>query len=313
VTLGSAIGFAVLAAALVTTSSLIAASVFALARNHLRAAGPAREKNAAEWALIAPLAVSAIVVAVVAWRGSGPVDHCEEHLHHAHFCLVHGAAWLARPWAVAIALAATVTLFLRSTAVAWRRIAAARAIAQVRRVAAARDGVRIALSDRVFCFVAGLWRSEVYVSSCAWNALAEDERLAVVAHERAHARHGDLWMAAVIDVAASLAAPLAGAWLRHRWSDAGERLCDARAADATSPAAVARALVNVCRAGSLRPMASGFPASANVVEERVRAVLAGGSPGHGFGWRAWAVLATTLAAACIFVNELHHVLETLLG
>jgi beta-lactamase regulating signal transducer with metallopeptidase domain len=313
VTIGGAIGFAVLATVLVTTSSLVATAVFALARKQLRAAGPAREKNAAAWALIAPLAVSAVVVTLIALRGSGAVDHCEGHAHHAHFCLVHGAAWLARPWAVAIAVVATVTLLLRSATVAWRRIVAARAIAQVRRVAAARDGVRIALSDRVFCFVAGLRHPEVYVSSCTWNALADDERLAVVAHEREHARHGDLWMAAIVDVAASLAAPLAGAWLRDRWTDASERLCDAAAADATSPESVARALVNVCRAGSLLPMASGFPASASAVENRVRAVLAGSSPGRKLGWRAWAMLATTLVAVCIFATELHHVLETLLG
>jgi hypothetical protein len=311
--LGGAVGFVVLAVVLVTTSSLIAAGIFAVARRRLHAAGPAREKTAAAWALIAPLAIAAVIVMVIAWRGSGTVDHCEGHSHHAHFCLVHGAAWLARPWAVAIAVAAAVTFLLRIVTIAWRRAAAARAIAQVRRVATARDGVHVAPSDRAFCFVTGLRRPEVYVSSSAWDALDGDERLAVIAHERAHARHGDLWMAALVDVVASLAAPLAGAWLRERWIDASERLCDASAANATSPVAVAGALVHICRAGSLLPLASGFPAETDAVERRVRAVLAGGPRGRSFGWSAWAALGLSLAAVCVFATELHHALETLLG
>lgn len=309
--LGGVIGFGVLAVVLLTACSLAAALLFRLARP--RFVGPVAEKNAAAWALLAPLVIATSLLALIAWRGSGSMDHCVGHDHHAHFCLVHGAAWLHRPWAVAIAVASSVTIALRVAMIAWRRMAAKRAIAQVRAVSREVDGVRIAPSDRVFCFVAGWRRPEVYVSSRAWNALTNDQRAAVLAHERAHAGDGDLWMASIIDVAASLAAPLTGSWLRDRWADAGERACDLRAAEATSAETVAEALVRMCRAGSMLPIASGFTPTADVLEQRVRAVLDGGPAGRRLGWLAWCGLGAALGASFGLATHLHHALETLLG
>jgi Zn-dependent protease with chaperone function len=308
---GGVVGFAVLAAVLLTACSLAAALLFRLACPHL--VGPVAEKNAAAWALLAPIVVATSLLALTAWSGSGSADHCVGHDHHAHFCLVHGAAWLHRPWAIAIAVGSSVAIALRLAFVAWRRFAAMRAIAQVRRVSRNVEGIRIAPSDRVFCFVAGWRRPEVFVSSRAWDALSDDEREAVLHHERAHAGDGDLWMAAIVDVAASLAAPLTGTWLRERWADAGERSCDLRAAEATNAETVAGALVRMCRAGSMLPIASGFAPTADVLEHRIRAVLDGGPAGRRLGWLAWSMLGAALIASTIFATYLHHALETLLG
>jgi hypothetical protein len=310
-TLGGLVGFAVLAVVVLAACSLVGTAAFALVRRRLH--GPAAEKNAAAWALVAPAVVAASIVALIAWRGSGAADHCVGHDHHAHFCLKHGIAWLHRPWAVALAVGASVTFAARLVFVAWRRFVARRAIAQLRRVATERDGVRIALSDRVFCFVAGWRRPQVYVSSRAWHTLSADQRVAVLAHERAHAQHGDLWMATIIDLAASVAAPLAGSCLRDRWAEAGERLCDLDAAAATSGETVAAALVEMSRAGTLLPIASGFTATADVIEQRIRAVLDGGPVGRPLGWATWSMLGAVLAACALFATELHHALETLLG
>jgi Zn-dependent protease with chaperone function len=309
--LGGVIGFGVLAVVLMTACSLLSAALFQLA--HPRLVGPVAEKNAAAWALVAPVVVVTSLLALIAWRDSGSMDHCVGHDHHAHFCLAHGAAWLHRPWAAAIAVAAAVTMTLRLAVIAWRRFGAQRAIAQVRAVSRELEGVRIAPSDRVFCFVAGWRRPEVYVSSRAWSSLSDNERTAVLAHERAHAGDGDLWMAAIIDVAASLAAPLTGSWLRGRWRDASERLCDLRAAESTSAETVAQALVRMCRAGSLLSIAHGFTPTADVLEQRIRSVLDGGPPGRRLGWPAWCVLGAVLVASFWFATHLHHALETLLG
>lgn len=309
--LGGVIGFVVLAVVAMTASSLVATLAFAAARRRFE--GPAAEKNAAAWALVTPVVMAAAIVALIAWRGSGSADHCIGHDHHAHFCLAHGFAWLHRAWAVALAAAASATLALRLGMIAWRRTATYRALSQLRRVSAHVDGVRIATSDRVFCFVAGWRRPEVIVSSHAWQTLTPEQRAAVLAHECAHARSGDLWMATLIDVAASLGAPLAGSWLRERWSDAGERLCDLHAARATSGETVATALVHMCRASAAPLMASGFPPTADALERRVRAVLDGGVPGKPLGWIAWSMLGAALIACAVLAPELHHALETLLG
>jgi Zn-dependent protease with chaperone function len=313
VTLGGLIGFVVVSVLLLSALSLIATAGVAIAGARLGRAGPAAERSAAAWALLAPGALTVTVVVALAIRGSGAIDHCIGHDHHAHLCFVHGGAWLARPWAVALAAAAVLTLLLRLSGVAWRRIQGGLAIAEVRRVAERGDRVRIARSPRVFCFVAGYRHPEVFVSSRAWEALSADEREAVIAHERAHAAQGDPWLGALIDVASVFAAPLAGGWLRARWSDAGERLCDARAAQQTAPETVADALVRLCRAGHVQHVPGGFTPHSEALEHRVRAVLAGGPVGRRLPPVAWCLAAVAFIATAMFATHLHHALETLLG
>jgi Zn-dependent protease with chaperone function len=313
VSIGGVVGFGVVAVVLVTAFSLIATAWVALAAGRLRDAGPAAERSAAGWALLAPIVLAATIVVVIAAVGSGSEDHCVGHDHHAHFCFVHGAAWLERPWAVALAVASTVTFVLRIAAVAWRRARARRAITQVRKVSELGDGVWIARSERVFCFVAGWRRPEVFMSSRANEALPPNERAAVIAHERAHAAHGDLWLSTLVDLASTAAAPLAGGWLHTRWTEASERLCDTVAARATAPESVASALVRMCRAGHLEPIASGFTPAADALEDRVRAVLAGVPAGRRLGWIAWSLVAGAIAASVLLATPLHHALETLLG
>lgn len=312
-TLGGVVGFVVLSVLLLTALSLVATAGVAFAGARLRRAGPAAERSAAAWALLAPATLTFAVVAALAIRGSGTIDHCIGHDHHAHLCFAHGVAWLARPWAIALAAAAVVTLLLRLSGVAWRRIQTGAAIAEVRRVAECADRVRIVQSQRVFCFVAGHRHPEVFVSSRAWEALSADEREAVIAHERAHAAQGDLWLGALIDVASVFAAPLAGGWLRARWSDAGERLCDARAAEHTAPETVADALVRLCRAGQVQHVPGGFTPRSEALEHRVRAVLASGPIGGELHPVAWCLAAVAIIATAVFATHLHHAFETLLG
>jgi hypothetical protein len=307
------IGFGMLAVVLVTAFSVVATAWFALAAKRLRASGPTAERSAAAWALLAPIALAGAVVIAIALVGATGADHCVGHGHHAHFCLVHGDAWLERPWAVALAAASTITFTLRIGAVVWRRARAGRAVAQVRRVAELGDGVRIARSDRVFCFVSGWWQPEVFMSSRAWDALSAEERGAAIAHEQAHAAHGDLWMSALVELASTTAAPLAGSWLHQRWADASERACDARAARATAPETVASALVQMCRAGQVQAMAAGFTPAAGALEHRVRALLAEEPIGVRLGARAWLLTGGTIVAVALLAGELHHLLETLIG
>jgi beta-lactamase regulating signal transducer with metallopeptidase domain len=171
-------------------------------------------------------------------------------------------------------------------------------------------------SERAFCFVAG---GTIYASAHVWAALSESERAALVAHETAHVHQGDLRMRALLEVSLVLAAPLVGARVRELWIASSERLCDARAADATGePACVASAMVSLCRLQASRPVASfGFTPNASELAGRVRAVLAGGPIGE----RAAAILHRTVLAACLALlagsivaaEPLHHAFETLLG
>jgi beta-lactamase regulating signal transducer with metallopeptidase domain len=313
VTVGGLVGFAVVAILLVTTLSLAGAATVAILRERLRRAGPATERSAAAWALVAPVALTAAVVAALAIRGSGRIDHCIGHTHHAHLCLVHGAAWLQRPWAVALAVASANAVLLRIARTALRRLRTRRAIREIHRVTQPGDRVRIAPSDRVFCFVAGWRQPTVFVSSRAWSALSEDERDAVIAHEQAHAAQGDLWFGVIADVASACAAPLVGAWLHARLIDASERLCDLRAGERTTPETVASALLRMCRAGQLQHVPAGFPPAPEALERRIRAVLERGAAGSALGAGAWCLALALSLASAVLGPELHHALETLLG
>jgi Zn-dependent protease with chaperone function len=179
--------------------------------------------------------------------------------------------------------------------------------------------VRIVESERAFCFVAGRGRPAIYVSSRVWSSLSEPERAALVAHEAAHIRAGDLRTRMVIEALLVLAAPLTAARVRAVWLHASERVCDARAAHATGrPESVASAMVSLCRLQASRPAASlGFTPHPDELADRVRAVLAGGPLGERAATRlqraVTAACAVLVAAAAAAAEPLHHALETLLG
>lgn len=322
IALESSIGFA-LAFLLVTWSaSLLVCGLVLAARGPLSRRGPATERAAARAALVlAPLVGLVIVLATGAhsltalWPGA--VDHCAQHGHHPHLCWVHGAGWAGDPLGV-VPLAMFAAYFLvRVAQRAAARWSAARALEQIARVARPDPGgVLIAPSDRIFCFAAGAARPRVYVSSAAWAALREDERRAVVAHERAHLAQGDLSAGSWLGVLALVGAPIVAQRVLGLWRGATERLCDLRAADEVDATTVASALVALTRAGGAAPAGLAFASPAGVVE-RVEALLAGVPAGTAAARRVTlglSFLVTSLAAlAALFADPLHHALETLLG
>jgi Zn-dependent protease with chaperone function len=210
---------------------------------------------------------------------------------------------------------AAATFVARALIMTITHIRGARSIRDLHRLSRQRGDVRIVESDRVFCFVA---RRGVFVSSRVWNTLPEGERAAVVAHEDAHLRQGDLRMRVVLEALLLFAAPLAGDRVRSAWLRATERLCDAHAASVTEPETVARAMVSMCRLGASQPVPSfAFTPAARELADRIEAVLAGGPLGHGAAKtcaRAAFVCCLALAVVGIVAAEpIHHAFETLLG
>ncbi|MEI2724007.1 MAG: hypothetical protein V9H26_10855 [Verrucomicrobiota bacterium] len=109
-------------------------------------------------AILPPIA-GALVVAALALHWATTIDHCEAHDHHAHLCVAHGGAWLARPWAVAV----TGRRGGRHRAGGAARGDAGRragARADAGGGAAVVDDVRVVESPRRFCFVAGMQRPD---------------------------------------------------------------------------------------------------------------------------------------------------------
>jgi Zn-dependent protease with chaperone function len=233
--------------------------------------------------------------------------------------MVHGAQWLERTWVVVALAIASAAMLARLVLVVTTFVRGARSIRELHALSRDAGDVRIVDSERAFCFVAGGRCPSIYVSSRAWSSLSSAERVALIAHESAHVRQRDVLTRAVIEGFLVFAAPLVADRARPMWLQASERLCDARAADATGePESVASAMVSLCRLNASRPVASlGFTPAAEELAGRVRAVLAGGPIGE----RAAAILGrAVLAASLVLVaisivaaERLHHVFETLLG
>jgi Zn-dependent protease with chaperone function len=316
----SAIGFALAFLGAAWTASAACGALVLAASSWLRRLGPAAERRAATCAILAGPALGVAIAGTLAARSLatpwfGWTDHCPAHGHHLHLCWFHGAAWGDVPWAVAALAAVGVVVAAR---VVLATIDAARARGAIRRIARVAveiaPGVLLAPARRAFCFVAG---GRVFVSSAAWDELDEAGRAAVVAHERAHLRRGDLRTRAWLGVAAILGAPGIARLMLAVWRRAAEKLCDRDAARAIGDeAAVAQALVTLSRLGGRSP-GLAFVTARSEVEDRVEALLDSATDGTTAARRMAAIAAvmfvTTVAAAILLADPLHHAIETLFG
>lgn len=318
----SLIGFGVAFFLVCATTSALLVTVFHVSRELLARRGAAVERRAAELVAILPIVLGIAVVAILATQSMIGFDHCDVHGHHAHLCLHHGTVWLDHASAIA-ALAVSVTVVLARTAVLVTGLVRGYAhVARMRRIAERSiSGARVVPSNQVFCFVAGIWRPTIFVSTGARDALDDDEWHAMLAHEASHVRHRDLASRLLLDCAMLFAAPLVGIYIRDRWDDATERLRDADAAETLgAPEPVASALVRMSRAAitaRVRAVAT-FTANADrTLATRVHALLDEAPRGDSYAasLRRRVLAASTLVVATLilFAEPLHHALETLLG
>ena len=313
--IGALAGFALVFVVTLVTTSSIAGLVLARSTNGLQRRGPLAERRAAEAAAIVPPVLAGVAVGVLMLQSVIGIDHCTVHGHHAHLCFAHGGEWIERAWVVVVLAVAGVTFAARAAIAAVTYLRGAASIRALRAASEPCGDVRIVASERAFCFVA---RGGVYVSSRVWSKLADGERAALVAHDRAHERNGDLAKRLVLEIALVFSAPLVGDVMRATWLRASERLCDAHAADVTDPETVARAMVAMCRLGTARPAASfAFTPVARELAGRIEAVLEGGPLGE----RAARGLVRVTISCCVMLalagiaaaEPLHHAFETLLG
>ncbi|MEZ4398822.1 MAG: M56 family metallopeptidase [Kofleriaceae bacterium] len=315
--LGGIVGFGVVFVLVTLVASALGGGVLASAARALAARGPAAERRAAALAAVIPPLVGAAVVAALLLHSVTSVDHCQAHDHHAHLCVAHGGAWLARPWAVAVAAAAFVITVGRATLLLATLVAAHARVQALASVAHAVDDVRVVDSPRWFCFVAGARRPTIYASTSALCALTDDERAAMLAHERAHVQARDVLWKRLLTAATLAAAPLVRGFVLARWDDATERLRDRDAARVTDPTAVAHALLAMCRGNVVAVAGLGYAPGPSALARRITSVLTPPADERGTPRRLAVVAgAAGVAAALVLVtcaDPIHHAFETLLG
>ena len=316
-TLGTMVGFGIVFLIVAVVVSAVLGAGLAVLGPALARRGVGFERRVIELVVAAPVVTAAIVVGALIVHSAVADDHCAAHDHHAHLCVSHGGAWLERPWAVAIGAATLIVVLGRAVVLGaglWRGRGRVRALARMARPV---GDVRLVESRRVFCFVAGLGRPAIYVSTAAWTGLPAEEREAMLAHERGHVEGGDVRRRLLVDLASIVSAPLAPGFLAGRWHDANERLRDRQAAQVTTPDAVAGALVHMVRLGAAQVAGLSFEARSSALAKRVRSVLVDAPQDVvAAGWldAAAVTCAVTFAiTAVVLADPLHHALETLLG
>jgi Zn-dependent protease with chaperone function len=287
----------------------------------LRRAHPARRATAALALAGAPAAAALLGLALclapsLAVLLGLSADHCRTHPEHSHLCLAH-PGFAPQPL-LSLGLALGAGLAARAG------VGAARAAARGRRwqarlaalPAATLGDARVLESESPFCFVSGLLRPRIFLSSAFVRGLSPAELSAALEHERAHARRRDALRLRLARAGAALLPRSLRNRLLAELELAGEEACDDAAARrlgdrlCVAEAILAAERLLAGRAAPPRAAAAGFGEAG--VEARVRALLADPVERRRSGAAplAWASLALLVLAAA---EPLHHRTEHLLG
>lgn len=268
-------------------------------------------------ALCLMLAVS--LPSVIALVAPG-LDHCLSHGdHHFHLCFIH-LPDVGIGVAVPLAWGCGVGYIVARAAVAGpATVRAMRTASTLQRSGERRDdlGITLVESRLPVCLAAGLLRPRVLVSRDLFQSLGDQQRAIVLAHERAHVRRRDAFVAVAARALAIFHLPAVARSLVREMAIAAEQACDEAAAQGVGDRlAVASTILAVERAAQyaatrqLDGMAVAFGGCA--VKRRVEALL--GEPRAPVSLRPF-VIVLGLVAASVFAlaGELHHLTESVLS
>jgi Zn-dependent protease with chaperone function len=305
--------------------SLLAGALYVPIRRLLRELPPAAE---AEWLLAfagapALAGLSLVVLAMAPFLshlvGIG-IDHCHEHGHHMHFCLIHSDLWTgsALDWPI---------LLLAGLAVAtvagdlpqrlWRAHGVARTLEALALPAAAPMPWRTVDMDGPLALTAGLIRPRIFISTRLLEALSPAELAAVLGHEQAHRRRRDAVRQVVAEVLARLHLPPIRRRLLADLSLAAERACDEEAAlSGTGRLCVAGTLLKVARLNAAHqwPTDALIPTITGAdLETRIEALMRP-APERQVAPRLLLIpcAGVILAFGSLYSNRLHHAVESAL-
>ncbi|MBH23936.1 MAG: hypothetical protein CMH57_05650 [Myxococcales bacterium] len=246
------------------------------------------------------------------WPG---LDHCADHAHHAHLCLVHGtAAPLKSVWLAPLLLALAV--------VGWRLAGSTRQLLRARALLAAlertarrdaQSGAYLLDVEDTWAFVGGLLRQRVFVSNSLRQQLSPDQMALVLAHERAHVSRRDNLRRLTASLLSSFHLPSTRLLLLDRLELACEQACDdLTARSERERLQLAQTLLRLSLLVEDRSSPAAYAASAAVghLEPRVQALLS--PPTRPRDASAWSVAITCVLIA-LLTEPLHHATETLLN
>jgi Zn-dependent protease with chaperone function len=316
-------GLCVFALALIVTAltgSLVGAVAVALVRRHVLDCEPATRHRVLFVLAVMPafvgitLLLCASLPAFVALANPA-ADHCIVHDDgHAHLCFRHLPSSVSP--VVLVGLAGLALAMLAKTLRSLRRFHRHQRLLGTLVATAEHDAsldVSIVESPLPICMATGALRPRILVARALLDALEDEERTIVLAHERCHVERRDALIAAIASLAASLHMRWIGRWLRAELGIAAEQVCDEQAARIVGDrVAVAATILVVQRAWSAEPGhvdSLGVAFAGACIERRVRSLLAPPLRVRSFAVLAWC-LALAAALEVTAAGELHHLVES---
>ena len=261
----------------------IVVAVFAPRTARKTAEAPALGALAARAWLYAPFWVPGLLVTasfspkfVGALSGAG--DHClvGGASHNHHLCFLHPPHPSDHLLAVALPLAVglTIAVFLgicgKRLFREWRL---ARTLVAISGPSHIDPKVRLLDDEEPLAMTVGWWKPTILLSRGLVATVSPGTLDAILAHECAHVRRRDTWMAALDRLAASLLPRSVAAPLVTRITLAREHACDNIAAESVGgPLTVAKALTEVAAAGVVAPVV-GVSIASGSLEARVAYLL----------------------------------------
>jgi Zn-dependent protease with chaperone function len=306
--------------AIVFVASAVSGGLYLGLRGRLGRLAPAsRAKLLVTWAatpaaLGLALTVLCFLPSITLLLLGSNADHCIAHDdHHGHLCLLHPPhdAGSALVWALlGAALLVAIAQLLRG---AHAFLSAHRALGALSRTDGGTQRVVWVASAKPFALTIGLFRPRVLVSTALRKQLRPELMAAVVEHEEAHRRRGDVLRKTVAALLSTLHWPAVRRRLLADLNLACEQAADADAAERLSdPLIVAEAILSVERMSASYQQA-WLPAGASfggpTVGARVEALLEREAV-HSLRLGRW--IAGTAILGVLMSEPLHHAVETLL-
>jgi Zn-dependent protease with chaperone function len=240
------------------------------------------------------------------------VDHC--HVHgpgHPHVCLNHLPVVGLHEAQVILLVVSCCAVLIGFSIFVKDQWQGQRALHRVLPLASGTSVLKTIQLPGPLAFTTGLRRPVIVISGSLRKILTRSQRHALLRHEIAHARAGDVLKNLLFESLLLLHLPATARLLRTIWSQALEEVADDVAAARGGATNLAEALVAVARAQlNISGPVLAFHGADTV--QRVRRLLTG-DPGvtrHiSWEWMALAVLCVLLVLSPV----VHHDLETLLG
>jgi hypothetical protein len=325
--LGFALECAAIAALLGTGASASAMLGAASFRPLLRKLDPSHRADLAFLAGVLPGIVALTGTAAVALPsiasalGFAP-DHCLQHGHHLHVCLVHGTP-LLRPDLAMLGAAALGIWALRSGSLFAQLVRIHRDASQLERLGTATPGafplIHVPGAPRL-CHAIGPLRPRILISASLAEQLDPVDLRCALEHETAHLKRRDPLAHVLLSLSGLFALPVWAGALSRAYRSAAEQACDDAAAHAVADGAlVATALVKVAglRRGESRatPALGAFGFGEHPLESRVRRLLSEKAfavrRARALPLSAWLAVGA-LAFSVLQAAFVHHAVETAL-